>query len=74
MGHPVPHAQIAESDDADGLDGYVFPVDETAPYYVRNDAEFRAAVEIGIREADAGLLIPHDEVVALLERIIPAPR
>ncbi len=35
---------------------------------VEEDAEFRAAVQEGIAQADRGELIDHDEVVARIER------
>lgn len=49
-------------------------VKDAALRLVEEDARFRAAVRLGIEQADRGELIEHDEVVAVMESLIAQPR
>ncbi len=40
---------------------------DAVSYYLEYDREFREAVEEGIRQADAGEVVPHQKVVARYE-------
>ena len=42
---------------------------EALESYIAWDQDFRASVEAGIREADAGLLIDHSEVVEMIRNL-----
>ena len=53
--------------DSDGPDTTIYP---DMPCYVANDAEFRAAVEVGLADARAGRLVSFDAVKARFQDLI----
>src|SRR5436305_849962 len=45
-------------------------VKDAALRVVEDDANFRAAVRPGLEQADRGELVPHEEVVSRIERLL----